>query len=359
MSLPGALVHADAAGAPYPTDLDRPIVPRHHPDRQESAVSTSPALTVERPAAPPSKPHTSSTRRKQRLAAYLFILPFFVVFIAMLVVPLVYAAYLSLFESKLIGGDVFAGLANYVRALGDSAFLASLGRMGLFFIVQVPIMLGIALLIALALDSGRVRGARSVRLLVFMPYAVPAVVATLMWGYLYGPDFGPIAQISRAVGWGTPDFLSPENILGSMMNIVTWEFIGYNMIIMFAALRSIPSDLYEAAELDGAGQFRIAWSIKIPAIRPAIILTVIFSIIGTFQLFAEPSLLNAIAPDAITNSFTPNYYAYNLAFINQELNYAAAIAFLLGVVIAVLSYVFQLATERRERRTLTERGILP
>ena len=256
----------------------------------------------------------------------------------------------------LIRGDVFAGLANYARALGDSAFLASLLRMGLFFLIQVPIMLGLALLIALALDSGRARGARSARLLVFMPYAVPAVVATLMWGYLYGPDFGPIAQISRAVGWGTPEFLSPENILGSMMNIVTWEFVGYNMIIMYAALRAIPGELYEAAEIDGAGQFRIAWNIKIPAIRPAIILTVIFSIIGTFQLFAEPSLLNAIAPDAITNAFTPNYYAYNLAFLNRELNYAAAIAFLLGIVIAVLSYVFQLATERRERRVLVEKG---
>lgn len=108
--------------------------------------------------------------------------------------------------------------------------------------------------------------------------------------------------------------------------------------------------MYEAAEIDGAGQFRIAWSIKIPAIRAAIMLTVIFSIIGSFQLFNEPSLLNAIAPDAITNSFTPNYYAYNLAFINRELNYAAAIAFLLGLVIAVVSYVVQLGDQRRERR---------
>ncbi len=314
-------------------------------------MSHSPALTVERPpAAPPPLRHGSSTKRRQHIAAYLFVLPFFVVFIAMLVVPLVYSGYLSLFESKLIGGDAFAGLANYVRALQDSAFLASIGRMGLFFIIQVPIMLGLALFLALALDTGRARGSKGVRLLVFMPYAVPAVVATLMWGYLYGPDFGPIAQVARAVGFGTPEFLSPVNILGSMMNIVTWEFVGYNMIIMYAALRSIPGELYEAAEIDGAGQFRIAWSVKIPAIRPAILLTVIFSIIGTFQLFAEPSLLNAIAPDAITNSFTPNYYAYNLAFINQELNYAAAIAFLLGLFIAVVSYIVQLSTQRRERR---------
>ncbi|MCU1445489.1 carbohydrate ABC transporter permease [Cryobacterium sp.] len=320
-------------------------------------MTHSPALTHERPASPPlPKRRTSPTKRKQRLAAYLFLLPFFVVFLTMLVVPLVYAGYLSLFQSKLIGGDVFAGLANYVRALTDSAFLGSLGRVGLFFIIQVPIMLGLALFLALALDSARARGSKAVRLLIFMPYAVPAVVATLMWGYLYGPDFGPIGQVARAVGLGTPDFLSAQSVLGSMMNIVTWEFVGYNMIIMYAALRSIPAELYEAAEIDGAGQFRLAWSIKIPAIRPAIMLTVIFSVIGSFQLFAEPSLLNSIAPAAITPAFTPNYYAYNLAFINQELNYAAAIAFLLGLVIAVVSYFVQLAGERRERVPLTEKG---
>ena len=239
----------------------------------------------------------SPTKRKQYLAAYLFLLPFFVVFITMLVIPLVYAGYLSLFESKLIGGEVFAGLANYVRALTDPAFLGGLGRVALFFVIQVPIMLGLALFFALALDTARARGSKGIRLLIFMPYAVPAVVATLMWGYLYGQDFGPIAQIARCAGLGTPEFLSPENILFSMMNIVTWEFIGYNMIIMYAALRSIPSELYEAAEIDGAGQFRLAWSVKIPAIRPAILLTVIFSIIGTFQLFAEPSLLDVDRAD--------------------------------------------------------------
>ncbi|BDZ65343.1 carbohydrate ABC transporter permease [Agromyces mangrovi Wang et al. 2018] len=314
-------------------------------------MSHAPALDDERPtAAAPQKRRVSANQRKLNRAAYLFITPFFVIFVAMLIVPLGYAGYLSLFESRLIGGETFAGFANYVRALQDPDFLASIGRMALFFVVQVPIMLGLALFFALALDSGRARGSKGARLLIFMPYAVPAVVATLMWGYLYGPDFGPIAQIARSIGFGTPDFLSPENILGSMMNIVTWEFVGYNMIILYAALRAIPSELYEAAEIDGAGQFRTAWSVKIPAIRSAILLTVIFSIIGTFQLFNEPSLLNTIAPDAITNSFTPNYYAYNLAFINQELNYAAAIAFLLGLVIAIVSYVVQLNEQRRARK---------
>ncbi len=290
----------------------------------------------------------STTKRKQHVAAYLLLAPFFVTFIAMLVVPLVYAGYLSFFETRLVGGTSFVGVDNFVTVFADPNFLAGLGRVAWFLVVQVPIMLGVALFFALALDSGRVRGSKALRLLIFIPYAVPSVVATLMWGYLYGPDFGPIAQVFHALGLSAPALLSQDNALGSIMNIVTWEYIGYNMIVMYAALRSVPTELYEAAEIDGAGAVRIAWSIKIPAIRPALLLTIIFSIIGSFQLFNEPSLLHNIAPDAINSSYTPNYYAYNVAFVNQNTNYAAAIAFVLGFVIMVISYVVQLSTRKRE-----------
>jgi multiple sugar transport system permease protein len=271
------------------------------------------------------------------------------VFITMLVVPLVYSGYLSLFESKLIGGETFAGFANYIRALLDPEFLAGLGRVALFFVIQVPIMLGLALFFALALDSFRARGSKAIRLLIYMPYAVPAVVATLMWGYLYGREFGPFAQLADKLGVPAPDFLSEDWMLGSMANIVTWEFVGYNMIILYAALRSIPQDLYEAAAVDGAGAWRIAWSIKIPALRPALLVCLIFSVIGSFQLFTEPQLLQRLAPSVIDSSYTPNLYAYTLAFTGQEVNYAAAVSFLLGFVIVAASYTVLLATNRRSR----------
>ena len=289
-------------------------------------------------------------RRKLVITAYALITPFLLVFVAMLIVPLGYSGFLSLFQSKLIGGEVFSGLDNFVKALTDPQFLGGIGRMLIFLAVQVPIMLGLALFFALAIDSGKLRGSRFSRLAIFVPFAVPGVVATLMWGYLYGGDFGPIAQTFRFVGLPAPDLLSAQWMLQSMMNIVTWEFVGYNMIIMYAALRAIPGELYEAAEIDGAGPIRIAWSIKIPAIRPAIILTVIFSVIGTFQLFNEPSLLAKIAPNVIGSAYTPNQYAYTLAFVYQDSNYAAAVAFLLGLFIMVVSDVVQLTSQRASRR---------
>jgi multiple sugar transport system permease protein len=290
----------------------------------------------------------STIRRKQYLVAYGFILPFFVVFVAMLVAPLAYSGYLSFFVDRLVGGVSFVAFENYLRAFQDPGFLAGLGRTALVLVIQVPIMLGFALFFALALDSGRARGSKALRLLIFLPYAVPGVVAVLMWGYLYGQQFGLIGQITGALGLPQTNLLSDNLILYSIMNIITWSYVGYNMIVMYSALKSIPAELYEAAEIDGASQWRLAWSVKIPMIRPAIILTLIFSVIGSFQIFSEPKLLVEIAPTGITQSFTPNFYAFNLAFVNQDINYAAAIAFLLGFVIMIVSYVVQLSTQRRE-----------
>jgi multiple sugar transport system permease protein len=291
-----------------------------------------------------------STTVRNTLTAYAFVAPFMILFAVMLVLPLAYAGYLSFFREQLVGGTVFAGLSNYEQALHDPLFGEGVLRMARFLLIQVPIMLGLALVFALILDSGRLRLARLIRLGIFVPYAVPSVIAALMWGYLYGPDFGPFAQVARDVGLGAPGFLSPDWILASMANIVSWEFIGYNMIIMFAALQAVPRDLYEAAAVDGAGALRLAWHVKVPAIRPALLLTAIFSVIGTFQLFNEPKILSSLAPQVIGSAYTPNLYAYNLVFTNQELNYASAVSIVLGGVIVVVSYSVQLATNRKRSR---------
>ncbi|MFI1701144.1 carbohydrate ABC transporter permease [Streptomyces bobili] len=284
---------------------------------------------------------------RRRTAGPLFVAPFMVLFLLLFLTPLAYAAYLSLFQERLIGGTAFVGLDNYVTALSDPLLLHGLGRVALFFVIQVPLMLLLALAFALALDSGLLRLARVIRLGIFIPYAVPSVVAALMWGYLYGPDFGPFAQLSRELSLPVPDFLSEGWMLASLANIVTWEFVGYNMIILYAALRTVPPELYEAAAMDGAGAWRIAWSIKLPALRPALMLTLLFSVIGSLQLFNEPNLLMKVAPDVISSSYTANLYAYSLAFTGQQVNYAATVSFLLGLVIVIASYAVLLTANRR------------
>ncbi len=159
----------------------------------------------------------------------------------------------------------------------------------IFGVVQVPVMLGLALLFALLLDSPLLRGKKFFRLAFFVPYAVPGVIAAIMWGFLYSPNLSPFTVLT-----GNVDFLSAELVLWAIANVVTWVFVGYNMLIIYSALLAIPTDIYEAARLDGAGQMRIAWSIKIPLVRPSLVLTAILSIIGTLQLLAEPQVFRIV-----------------------------------------------------------------
>jgi len=277
-----------------------------------------------------------------------FVGPFMLVFALVFLAPIVYSIYLSLYRQQLVGGNAFVGFANYTRAFGDPQFWSAVGRVALFLVVQVPIMLGIALLVALALDSGRLYGRSFFRISIFLPYAVPAVVAALMWGFMYGTRFGLIGNLNDALGVQLPNPLGPQWVLTAIGNIVTWEFVGYNMLIFYSALRTIPTSLYEAAEIDGAGQWRIVRAIKLPAIRGALVIATIFSIIGSFQLFNEPSILQSLAPNTITTYFTPNLYAYSLSFSGQQYNYSATVAIIMGVLTMVVAYVVQLRGMRRE-----------
>lgn len=289
-------------------------------------------------------------REKRDWRGWAFVGPFMVVFALVFLTPLAYALYLSFFQDRLVGGTSFVGLDNYVRALTDPQFWEAFGRVLIFLLVQVPIMLALALAAALALDSARLRGASFFRIIIFLPYAVPAVVAVLMWGYIYGDQFGLAGNVNDLLGVDAITPFAKEWMLVSIGNIVTWEFVGYNMLIFYSSLKTIPTDMYEAASLDGAGAWRTIFAIKIPSVRGALVIATIFSIIGSFQLFNEPNILRPLAPNVITTYFTPNMYAYNLSFAGQQFNYSATIAIIMGLITAVIAYVVQLRGAKAEVR---------
>lgn len=296
-----------------------------------------------------SKPKRRRRRISKRVAPYLFLAPFGLLFLAFLIAPMIYAFTLAIYRTTVVGGTKFVGADNFIRALGDPKFWQGVVVLLQFAVIQIPGMVAVALLIALILDSGTVYLKSFFRVSLFLPYAVPAVIATLIWGYLYGPAFGPFTQLANILHLPAPDFLSARTVLPSIANIANWEYTGYQMIIYYAALQAIPGDLEEAAAMDGANAFTYALKVKLPLIAPMIVVTIIFSIIGSLQLFSEPYLLHNIAPTQITNSYTPNYYAYSLAFSNQQYNYSAAVSFVLGAVTAVISYVFMLVVNRGSR----------
>jgi multiple sugar transport system permease protein len=288
--------------------------------------------------------------RQRVVLPYLFLAPFLLLFLLFFILPLGYALGISFYADRLVGGTVFVGGQNYLQAFQDSSFWEGVRRMLLFMVVQVPVMLCLALIFALILDSGVAKLRTLFRLGFFLPYAIPSVVSALLWGYLYSPSFGPFAQIASSLHLPAPGFLTDSGMLASIGNIVTWQWTGYNMIILYAALQAIPPELYEAALVDGATGWKVARYIKIPLIAPALVLTCVFSIIGSLQLFNEPSIMKTLAPDVIGDHYTPNLYAYNLAFNDQQYNYSAAISFTLGAIVFVCSYIFMLVTNRRRLR---------
>jgi len=296
--------------------------------------------------------HSSIITQRRFWTPYLFILPFGILFILFFLAPIVYTIYLSLFHYQrsglgLTGTTVgFGGLNNYVNVLSDPKFYSSVGRVLLYGVVQVPVMLILALVLALLLDSAVIRFKAFFRLAFFVPYAVPGVVAALIWGYLYEPGISPIVSGLQALHLPTPDFLGFSTVLWSIANVATWSWAGYNMLIIFAALQAIPGEIYESARIDGCSGFRIAWYIKIPLVAPALVLTCVFSIIGTLQLFTEPEIFTQIS-NYVSTSFTPVYYAYNMAFAYTNYYYAAALSVVLALVTFVLSFGFLRVTRRQ------------
>ncbi|MEJ3747570.1 sugar ABC transporter permease [Actinomycetes bacterium KLBMP 9797] len=281
-------------------------------------------------------------------AVAFFVLPFGVLFALFFVLPVGYAVVQSLYAVERTGTfgparEVFSGLTQYGQVFSDGPFWRSVGRVLLFGVVQVPVMLGLALLTALLLDSGLVRAGRFFRLAFFMPYAVPGVVAAIMWGFLYSPNLSPFTAVTSRL-----DLLSADFVLWAMANVVTWVYVGYNMIIIYSYLLSIPTEIYEAARLDGAGPVRIAWSIKIPLVTPALVLTTVFSIIGTLQLLAEPQVFRSFS-SAVSSTYTPNLTVYSTSSI-PNFNLAAAFSVVLALATFALSFAFLKLTQRRGLR---------
>jgi len=289
-----------------------------------------------------------------RLAPYLFLLPFIVLFVVFLVLPIMTAVWMSLFSVQRdglgLGGDAnelaFVGLDNYIRAFQNAGFVESFGRVLLFGVVQVPVMMALAILLALLFDSAVVRMKPFFQLSVFLPYAVPSVVAALVWGFLYQPRVSPIVEGLR--DFGIPvDFLAPGTVLWSIANVSIWTVTGVNVIIIFAALQTVPRDMYEAARLDGAGEFRTALQIKLPMVMPAVVLTILFSIIGTLQLFNEPMTMRSITSN-ITGDYTPNMAIFQATTLGGNINLGSAMAIILGLVTFALSILLSLVQNRRK-----------
>jgi multiple sugar transport system permease protein len=311
----------------------------------QSPTAARPVLPVERVSRP-------RRRRRRSVAPYLMLSPAIVLFVAFLLIPIGYAVYLSFQGLRLVAGgafgrraQVFVGLDNYRTTLTDPEFYAGFRRLVVYGAIAVPVTLGLALLFALLLDHPKSRAKAFSRTAIFIPYAVPGVVASLLWGFMYLPSTSPFSYITTAMGGGAIPFLNLPLLFPSVANIAVWGGVGFNMIIIYTALRAVPRDIYDSARIDGASEWQIARRIKIPLIAPALVLTGLFSLIGTLQVYGEPTTLSPMTAE-ITQTWVPLMKIYRDAFTRDDLPLASASSVVLAVGIVAVSLLL-LLTQRR------------
>ncbi|PZH08214.1 ABC transporter permease [Streptomyces sp. NTH33] len=286
-------------------------------------------------------------QRDMRWSPYAFVSPFFLLFVAFGLFPLIYTAWASLHTVELTAPTdmEWAGLRNYTRIFDDDFFWnAAKNTLTIGLISTVPQLL-MAMGVAHILNY-RLRASTFYRVAMLAPYATSIAAASLVFVLLFGRDYGMINWVLHSVGFDHVDWQNdkwPSQI--AVSTIIIWRWTGYNALIYLAAMQAIPQDLYESAALDGANRFRQFFHVTLPQLRPTILFTAVVSTIGASQVFGEPLLFDANkgASGGAEHQFqTLGLYLYEQGWVNQHLGRASAIAwtmFLILIVIGIVNYV--------------------
>jgi multiple sugar transport system permease protein len=230
----------------------------------------------------------------------------------------------------------FVGLGNFASAFTDPLFWQGFGMPVFLLLVQVPGMIAIAIFIGLLYE--RIRHSAVYRLLFYLPYSVPGVVAGILWSYIFSQSMSPLLALWKLFGAAKPVFITLSSVRWILLIIILWEWTGYTSLIIYSTLVSIPREYAEAAEMDGAGWLRIAYHIKVPLLRNTVFVLFIFNSIGAMQVFNEPRMINILL--TLPQNYTPAMYLYNQAFAYGAFTYSIAMGLILAAVIFVVSFFF-------------------
>ena len=276
-------------------------------------------------------------RRKSRFFPYAMLFPTIVVFAVFMIYPILYSLYLSFTEFT--GGTYeFVGLRNYIELFNDPVFYKALFNTFFYLIIQVPVMIGLALLLAVLIEQKFVRGRGFFRMATFLPTITSLVAYSLVFKVLFNTNYGLINYIVEFFGGEKIQWIySAWPARASVIISITWRWVGYNMIILLAGIQAIPTEMYESASLDGANFWQQLFYITIPAIKPIILFTTITSTIGTLQLFDEPYILTQGGPNYAT--ITLGQYLYENGFTYLKFGFAPALGYVMVIIIGLLSWV--------------------
>jgi cellobiose transport system permease protein len=305
-------------------------------------------MTTVTPAASRGRPPSGRTTTRgrvgswldQHVAPYAFVSPYFLVFGVFGLFPLLFTLWVSLHDWSLLGGHSWVGAENYRELLGDPYFWNALrNTLGIFVLATVPQLLA-ALVIAQLLNR-QLRGRTVWRMAVLVPNITSVAAVGIIFTLIFARDFGLANWLLGAVGVDPVGW--QDHRWSSWLAIATmvdWRWTGYNALIFLAALQAVPKELYEAAEMDGAGPARQFWSITVPLLRPTLVFVTLISTIGGMQLFTEPLIFNsganAIAGGTTRQFQTLTMYLTEKAFTGQAFGYASTIAWVMFLLIAVI-----------------------
>lgn len=277
-------------------------------------------------------------KAKNALVGYGFLLPNAIGFLIFTFIPIITSLILSFTNWDGFGDINFIGLQNYTNLFSDQIFKTSLWNSIIYSVGYVPITLILALAVAMLLNKG-IKGIRFFRAAFFLPHVTAALAVAVVWQLLYHPSAGPINQFLMSIGIDNPPkwLSSSKTSMYGVILMSIWKGIGYYMIIFLAGLQGIPRHLYEAAQIDGANKWRQFKNVTLPMLSPVIFFTTIIGIINSFKVFTEIYALTGGGPGNSTNILVYNIYVE--AFQKYQLGYASAQAYVLCLIIIIITLV--------------------
>ena len=299
---------------------------------------------------PASARHPTSRELLEWRDAYLLVAPALLFFLAFVIYPLLSTVYLSAFDYSLTGGSLrFVGVANFAELLEDEVFWRALRNNGTILVVSVIVQCGLGLIIAALLDRAIRRGQALFRTLNFIPVIMSSVAVGVLWQLVYDPSVGLANQIVKMLGFTPPKqgwLGDPDLVIYSILLVACWQYTGYVMTIVLAGLQSVPMELYEAAELDGANEVQKFFSITIPSINNVLIAVTLITMVGAFKVFDLIYILSRGGP-ANSSQVMGTYIYYNAFTVNRG-GYASAMSVVL-LVFALCLGLLQVRMSSRSR----------
>lgn len=286
-------------------------------------------------------------RRHNALVGWSFILPNFVGFAILTLLPVLALFFLAFTGWNAFGNAPWVGLDNFTRMIGDRLFHEALYNTVYYTAFHVPLTFAASLGLALLLNR-KLRGVAFFRTAAFFPYITSIVAIAVVWNMLFSPEFGPINQFLQALGVSDPPgwTSSTDWSMPAVIIVATWREMGYYMLLFLAGLQTIPADLYEAARVDGAGAWQRFWNVTLPGLRPTTFFVTVMLMIGSFKIFDLILVMTNGGPG--TSTVVLSQFIYRKAFVENQFGYASAASIVLFLICITVTVVQFLVNKRRE-----------